>query len=91
MTETARGRVRIDWDAMSAWFKEDEAGYPHARDPFTGVDILSSSRRVRVDVDGIVVADSQHPRIAGLVSSSSERADISVGGVLQPRPRLRAA
>jgi uncharacterized protein (DUF427 family) len=50
--------VRFVWAAMDGWFEEDEEVTVHARDPYTRVDILSSSRRVRVEVDGKTVADT---------------------------------
>lgn len=46
------------WRTMDHWFEEDEEVYVHARDPYTRVDILPSSRRVRVEIDGVTVADS---------------------------------
>ncbi len=55
--------VRFEWDAMDAWFEEDEQVYVHPRDPYTRVDVLQSSRHVRVELDGITVADSRMPRI----------------------------
>jgi uncharacterized protein (DUF427 family) len=55
--------VRFEWDAMSEWLEEDEPVYTHARDPHTRVDILASSRHVRVEIDGVTVADSRSPRI----------------------------
>jgi uncharacterized protein (DUF427 family) len=61
--EQLRGLVRLDWDAMSAWFEEDELVHTHPRDPYTRVDILASSRHVRVEIDGVVVADSHQPRL----------------------------
>ncbi|MGW6498828.1 DUF427 domain-containing protein [Nonomuraea angiospora] len=61
--EQIRGHVRFEWDAMDAWFEEDEEVYFHPRDPYTRVDILASSRHVRVEVDGVTVADSRSPRI----------------------------
>jgi uncharacterized protein (DUF427 family) len=61
--EELKGRVRFEWGAMDAWFEEDEEVYVHARDPHTRVDILASSRNVRVEVDGVTVADSRSPRI----------------------------
>lgn len=61
--EELRGHVRIDWAAMDAWFEEDEEVYVHPRDPYTRVDILPSSRRIRVEVDGVTVADSTHAMI----------------------------
>ncbi|WP_214412213.1 DUF427 domain-containing protein [Sphaerisporangium fuscum] len=61
--EELKGRVRFEWGAMDAWFEEDEEVFVHARDPYTRVDILASSRHVRVEVDGVTVADSRSPRI----------------------------
>lgn len=58
-----RGHVRLDWDAMSEWLEEDEIVYTHPRDPYTRVDILPSSRHLRVEVDGIVVAETRQPRL----------------------------
>ncbi len=50
--ERLRDLVRFDWSAMDEWLEEDEPVYTHPRDPYTRVDILASSRRVRVEVDG---------------------------------------
>src|SRR5213080_5009090 len=58
-----RDLVRLDWSAMSEWLEEDEPVYTHPRDPYTRVDILASSRHVRIEVDGVTVADSRQPRI----------------------------
>jgi uncharacterized protein (DUF427 family) len=46
---------------MDAWFEEDEQVFVHPRDPHHRVDVLRSSRRVRVRVDGELVADSTRP------------------------------
>ena len=61
--ESLRGLVRLDWAAMSEWFEEDEPVYTHPRDPYSRVDILASTRHVRVEIDGVTVADSSQPRI----------------------------
>ena len=53
-----RDLIRLDWDAMDAWFEEDEEVFTHPRDPYTRVDILPSSRHVRVEVDGVTIAES---------------------------------
>src|SRR5580704_3651663 len=58
-----RELVRFDWQAMSEWLEEDEPVYTHARSPYTRIDILASSRQVRVAVDGVTVAESGQPRI----------------------------
>lgn len=46
------------WNTMDHWFEEDEEVFVHARDPYTRVDILPSGRRVRVEIDGVTVADT---------------------------------
>ena len=48
---------------MDAWFEEDEEVFVHPRSPFTRVDVLASSRNVRVEVDGVTVAESSSPRL----------------------------
>jgi uncharacterized protein (DUF427 family) len=58
-----REAVRLDWAAMSEWLEEDEPVYTHPRDPYKRVDILASSRRVRVEIDGLTVAESDQPRL----------------------------
>jgi uncharacterized protein (DUF427 family) len=58
-----RDAVKLDWNAMDEWLEEDEPVYTHPRDPYSRVDILSSSRHVRIEVDGVVLAESQHPTI----------------------------
>lgn len=60
--EELRDHVAFDWGAMDSWFEEDEEVYVHARDPHTRVDVLPSSRRVQVVVDGVEVADSRSGR-----------------------------
>jgi uncharacterized protein (DUF427 family) len=55
--------IRLDWDAVDEWFEEDEPIYTHPRDPYTRVDILASSRRIQVSIDGIEMADSVRPHL----------------------------
>src|SRR5688572_11961164 len=59
--EALRDRVRFDWAAMDAWFEEDEEVFVHPRSPYTRVDILRSSRSVRIEVAGLVVAETIRP------------------------------
>jgi len=56
--EELRDHIRFDWDAMDSWFEEDEEVFVHARSPYTRIDILPTSRRVRVEMNGVVLADS---------------------------------
>jgi uncharacterized protein (DUF427 family) len=58
-----RDLIRFEWPAMDEWLEEDEPVYTHPRDPYHRVDILASSRHVRVEVDGTTVADSARPVI----------------------------
>ena len=48
---------------MDAWFEEDEQVFTHPRDPYTRVDILASSRHVRIEVDGVTIAESSKPTL----------------------------
>ncbi|MGA7227326.1 MAG: DUF427 domain-containing protein [Acidimicrobiia bacterium] len=52
--------VAFVWKTMDHWFEEDEEVYVHARDPYTRVDILPSSREIRIEIDGVTVAESDH-------------------------------
>src|SRR5919106_279239 len=61
--EELRDAIRLEWDAMDAWFEEDEEVFTHPRDPYTRVDILPSSRHVRVEVDGATIAESAKPTL----------------------------
>lgn len=61
--EELRGYVAFDWNAMESWFEEDEEVHVHARDPYTRIDILQSSRHIEVVIDGVKVADSHAPRL----------------------------
>src|SRR5579875_3258697 len=55
------GTVRFDWEALDAWFEEDEQVFVHPRSPYTRVDALRSNRPVRVELGGVVLADSPSP------------------------------
>jgi uncharacterized protein (DUF427 family) len=37
--------------------------FTHPRDPYTRIDVLASSRHVRVEVDGTTLAESTSPRL----------------------------
>jgi uncharacterized protein (DUF427 family) len=57
------GHVAFRWSAMTEWLEEDEPVYVHARDPYTRVDVLRSSRHVTVSLEGQVLADSVRPTL----------------------------
>ncbi|HEX6231873.1 MAG TPA: DUF427 domain-containing protein [Jiangellaceae bacterium] len=58
-----RGYLRVEFDAMDAWFDEDEEIDGHVRDPYHRVDVRRSNRHVRVVADGEVVADTHRPAL----------------------------
>jgi uncharacterized protein (DUF427 family) len=57
------GYVVLDFGAFDAWYEEDELNVAHPRDPFHRIDVLSSSRRVRLERDGQVLAESSRPML----------------------------
>lgn len=61
--EELQGRVAFVWRKMDHWFEEDEEVYVHPRDPYKRVDILPSSRRVRIELEGMTVAESDRPTL----------------------------
>lgn len=60
--EELPGHVRFEFGAFD-WFEEDEQIFTHPRDPGVRVDVLPSSRHVRIEVDGVTVADSVRPHL----------------------------
>lgn len=57
----AAGYLRISWGALDAWFEEDEQLFVHPRNPYTRVDAIRSTRHVRVELDGVLLAESSSP------------------------------
>ena len=57
------GLGRIDWGAADQWLEEDEPVFVHPRDPYKRVDILASSRHLRIELGDVTIADSPQPRI----------------------------
>ena len=57
------GYVSFAWGKMDGWFEEEEEILVHARDTRTRVDVVPSSRHVRVVVEGVVVADTRRPHL----------------------------
>jgi uncharacterized protein (DUF427 family) len=55
------GHRALYWARVDHWYEEDDEVFVHARDPFSRVDVLSSSRHVRIEVDGTTVAESRRP------------------------------
>jgi uncharacterized protein (DUF427 family) len=58
-----RGFVAFYWDKVDAWFEEDDEVFEHPRDPYHRVDVLNSSRQVRVVVERETVAETTTSRL----------------------------
>jgi uncharacterized protein (DUF427 family) len=61
--EELRNHIAFVWNTMDHWFEEDEEVYVHPRDPHTRVDVLRSSRHVRIEVGGVTLAESVRPTL----------------------------
>ena len=53
--------VILDFKCFDRWLEEDEVVVAHPRDPFHRVDFCRSSRHVRIEKDGHVLAESERP------------------------------
>ena len=58
-----KDHVSFYWDRMDHWYEEDEEVFVHPRDPQVRLDILDTSRPVRITVAGQVVAESGRARM----------------------------
>jgi uncharacterized protein (DUF427 family) len=56
------GLAHVDWHAVDAWFEEDEEVFGgHPRSPYARVDAIRSSRLIRVEIGGVVLAETSAP------------------------------
>ena len=55
------GYVVLDFFSFDTWYEEDERIVGHPRDPFKRIDIRRSTRHVRIELDGQVLAESMRP------------------------------
>ena len=57
------GHVAFYWSRVDEWFAEDEQLFGHPRDPYARIDVYPTSRRVRILVEGAVLADTTRARV----------------------------
>ncbi len=57
-----KGYFSFFWHTMDRWLEEDEELMGHVRDPYHRVDVLDSSRTVKVSLDGVVLAETSRPK-----------------------------
>jgi uncharacterized protein (DUF427 family) len=58
----ADGYVTVPWNDVDAWFEEDERVEVHPRDPCHRIDTFSTSRRIRVAIEGVTLAETTRSR-----------------------------
>jgi uncharacterized protein (DUF427 family) len=59
--QSLEATVRFDWEALDAWYEEDEQVFVHPRNPYVRVDALRSTRTVIIELDGVLLAESSSP------------------------------
>jgi uncharacterized protein (DUF427 family) len=59
--DSMTGLIAFVWDAMDAFYEEDEAILGHAADPYHRIDVRASSRRLTVHAAGELIADTRAP------------------------------
>jgi uncharacterized protein (DUF427 family) len=57
------GHVAFEWGAIDEWFTEDEQLFGHPRDPYSRIDVLKSTRHVRVSLGGELLAESRRSKV----------------------------
>lgn len=57
------GYAALYWEKADLWLQEDEPVHGYLRDPYHRVDVMESSRRVTVKVNGTTVAESDRPKM----------------------------
>jgi len=58
-----KDHIAFYWNKLDAWFEEDEQVYVHPRDPHKRVDVMASSRHVKIVVEGEVIAETHRPHL----------------------------
>jgi uncharacterized protein (DUF427 family) len=57
------GYVALDFDAFEQWLEEDEPIPGHPIDPYHRIDVRRTSRALRIEIDGEVVAETTRARL----------------------------
>ncbi len=58
-----QGYLAFYWEQMDAWYEEEQQVFVHARDPYMRIDVLSSSRHVRIVLGDVTIADTWRPQL----------------------------
>ncbi|KAF2023373.1 DUF427-domain-containing protein [Setomelanomma holmii] len=60
-TKSLNDLVKVDFRAIDQWFEEDVPIFCHPKDPYKRIDILSSTRTIKVGLDGVTLAETNNP------------------------------
>ena len=58
-----RGHLAFRWDALDEWFVEDEQVFGHPRDPYSRIDVYRTTRHVRIELEGELLAESRRAKV----------------------------
>jgi uncharacterized protein (DUF427 family) len=50
--------IAFYWDRIDQWLEEDEAIFGHARDPYHRIDLRRTGRKIRISLDGELLAET---------------------------------
>ena len=87
----AKGLIEIRWGAVDQWLEEDEEVIVHPRDPYHRIELRETSRQLRVELDGELLAESSSPLVlfeASLPARWYLREE-EIGAELVPNPGVR--
>lgn len=54
-----KGLVKVEFKSLDAWYEELAEVLFHPKDPYHRVDLLPSGRQVKVEIEGVKVADTE--------------------------------
>jgi uncharacterized protein (DUF427 family) len=57
------GYRALYWNSMDSWMEEDQEAIVHVRDPYHRVDVLDTTRHVRVSLHGETLAETDRARV----------------------------
>ena len=50
--------IKLNFSALDEWWEESSQVLYHPKDPYHRVDVLPSGRKIRIEVDGVILADT---------------------------------